>query len=302
MRTLEQLHRRRADQRRRRRRQGRVLASAVVLSCLAILAALTGGGRHRPRPPAGPPQARAAVPPRRAAAPRMTVARREQAAIAREEQRLPFVSSGGRRRREIALTFDDGPGPYTLDVVRVLNRMRAPATFFQVGFMIPDFPLAQRALLAQPRFVLGDHTESHANLSRLPAAAQVRQLRDEAGMQHLHGAPWPRLFRPPYGMFDAATEQTLRRLHLLMVLWSIDSRDYTRPGVDRIVQRVLAGARPGAIVLMHDAGGTRVQTVRALPRIIRGLRARHFRLVTVPRLLLDDPPPSRQTRPATGVG
>jgi len=94
----------------------------------------------------------------------------------------------------------------------------------------------------------------------------------------------------------------LRSLHLLMVLWSVDSEDYLQPGVATIVQRALAGAHPGAIVLMHDAGGTRTQTIEALPIIIRELRARGFHLVTVPQLLQDDPPPAGQPLPSSLSG
>ena len=91
----------------------------------------------------------------------------------------------------------------------------------------------------------------------------------------------------------------LRGLHLLMVLWSVDTDDYLQPGVAVIVERALAGARPGAIILMHDAGGTRTQTIAALPTIIHRLRARGFHLVTVPELLRDDPPPPAQTLPSS---
>jgi peptidoglycan/xylan/chitin deacetylase (PgdA/CDA1 family) len=91
----------------------------------------------------------------------------------------------------------------------------------------------------------------------------------------------------------------LRALHLLMVLWSVDTDDYLQPGVSAIVQRALAGAHPGAIILMHDAGGTRTQTIAALPTIIQTLRARGYRLVTVPQLLRDDPPPPGQPLPSS---
>ena len=210
---------------------------------------------------------------------------------------MAYVTVGGRRRREVALTFDDGPGPYTMGVLRVMRRLHAPATFFQVGMMINDFAAAERALLAERSVVLGDHTATHAFLSRLPEAAQYGQINDAAGMQALHGAHWPHLFRPPYGAFNRATLRAARRLHMLTVLWSVDSGDYRQPGVDEIVRRVLRGVRPGAIVLMHDAGGTRTQTIQALPAIIRRLRASHYRLVTVPRLLLDDPPTGHQPPP-----
>ena len=82
-----------------------------------------------------------------------------------------------------------------------------------------------------------------------------------------------------------------------MVLWTTDTEDYQQPGVDAIVRNALAGARPGGIILMHDAGGDRSQTVAAIPQIVRELRRRGFRLVTVPRLILDDPPPRNQPLP-----
>jgi peptidoglycan/xylan/chitin deacetylase (PgdA/CDA1 family) len=87
-----------------------------------------------------------------------------------------------------------------------------------------------------------------------------------------------------------------------MVLWSVDTGDYRQPGVAAIVERALAGAHPGAIILMHDAGGVRTQTIAALPAIINGLRARGYRIVTVPQLLRDDPPPAGQPMPTSLSG
>jgi peptidoglycan/xylan/chitin deacetylase (PgdA/CDA1 family) len=84
---------------------------------------------------------------------------------------------------------------------------------------------------------------------------------------------------------------------MLMVLWSVNPEDYTRPGRKRIVRGVLDAVRPGAIVLMHDGGGDRSQTVAAVPRIVRKLRAHGYRIVTVPQLLADDPPPRGQGPP-----
>ena len=75
-----------------------------------------------------------------------------------------------------------------------------------------------------------------------------------------------------------------------MVLWDVDSRDWTRPGVGRIVRNVVSRVRPGSIVLLHDGGGLRWQTVAAVPAIVRALRARGFRFVTVPRMMRVDPP------------
>ncbi|HUH80760.1 MAG TPA: hypothetical protein VLZ06_05480, partial [Solirubrobacteraceae bacterium] len=102
--------------------------------------------------------------------------------------------------------------------------------------------------------------------------------------------------------FNATTMAQLHRLHMLMVLWSVDTDDYEQPGVATIVQRALAGAQPGAIILLHDAGGTRTQTVEALPLIIRGLHARGLKPVTVPQLLADDPPVPGQPLPSSLAG
>jgi len=84
---------------------------------------------------------------------------------------------------------------------------------------------------------------------------------------------------------------------MLMTLWSVDTRDWTRPGTRAIVRGALSAARPGAIILMHDGGGDRSETIAALPAIINGLRRRHYELVTVPQLLKLDPPPSGQHLP-----
>jgi peptidoglycan/xylan/chitin deacetylase (PgdA/CDA1 family) len=77
---------------------------------------------------------------------------------------------------------------------------------------------------------------------------------------------------------------------MLSVLWSVDSQDYTKPGVDAIVQNVVGNIHPGAIILMHDGGGDRTQTIAAVARIVPELRRQGYRFVTVPRLLLDNPP------------
>ena len=87
-----------------------------------------------------------------------------------------------------------------------------------------------------------------------------------------------------------------------MILWSADTADYTMPGVHAIVHSALAGAHPGAIILMHDGGGDRSETIAALPAIVKGLRNRGLRPVTVPQLLVDDSPPPGQPMPTNLAG
>ncbi len=203
----------------------------------------------------------------------------------------PFIREGGGRAREIALTFDDGPGPYTPAVLSVLERLHVHATFFAIGRMLEYFG-ASAVREIDDGDVVGDHTQSHPELARLSKRDQYEQLFEQIARVELLGGKRPRLFRPPYGSYDPTTMRLLHQLHLLMVLWSVDTDDYLQPGVPVIVARALEGAHPGAIILMHDGGGTRTQTIAALPQIITRLRAEHYRLVTVPQLLNDDPPPA----------
>jgi peptidoglycan-N-acetylglucosamine deacetylase len=226
---------------------------------------------------------------------------REQRAVDRVLRYTDYIRAGGMRRMDVALTFDDGPGPDTPRLLALLRADHVPATFFQIGRAVHAYPATVRSELRQG-YPIGDHTATHPFLTRLAATAQRTEILDAAGTIAAYGAPYPRLFRPPYGAFDAATLRVVRAERMLMVLWTVDTKDFSRPGVNRIVYAVLSGARPGAIVLMHDGGGARAQTLAALPRIIRGLRRRRFHLVTVPRLIADDPPPRGQPAPRSLSG
>ena len=252
----------------------------------------------RARPP---PLTRASWPPARRRGPRPVNEDEQNDAVASVLEYTPFVKQGSARAPEIALTFDDGPGPYTPGVLAVLERLHVHATFFEIGAMLRYFS-ASTVRELRDGDVIGDHTETHPEMARLSARDQHEQLFEQIARIELLGGPRPVLFRPPYGSYDATTMRELRALHLLMVLWSVDTEDYLQPGVPVIVQRALAGAHPGAIILMHDAGGTRTQTIEALPTIISDLRARGFRLVTVPQLLRDDPPPPGQALPSNLSG
>lgn len=207
-----------------------------------------------------------------------------------------YVSLGSPRRREVALTFDDGPSVWTPKILRVLRREHAKATFFEIGREVEAYP-RYTAELARAGMAIGDHTETHPPLAELSSAAQRREIARAASAIVRAGAPAPLLFRPPYGSFNSKTLSLLRARHMMMVLCSVDTSDYLQPGAAKIAYTALSGARPGAIILFHDGGGRRAQTLAALPRIIHGLRKRGFRLVTVWQLLHDDPPPRDQPPP-----
>jgi len=220
----------------------------------------------------------------------------ESAAIDRALELTPFVRMAGRQHPLVALTFDDGPGPDTDRLLDELQRLRVPGTFFVVGYQLPAFaPQLQREVdLGE---TVGDHTADHRDLELLPARGQRAQVVRNARELRSYGAPWPRLFRPPYGAYDRTTHAVLGHARMLSVLWSVDSEDYTRPGVNAIVRNVVGHVQPGSIVLMHDGGGNRTQTVAAVPRIVRALRDDGYRFVSVPRLLLENPPPQDQQLP-----
>jgi peptidoglycan/xylan/chitin deacetylase (PgdA/CDA1 family) len=271
-----------------RRRIAAVATLAIVLT-LGVVAITSGSGGDGKRPDDVPAVAFFAKRPR-------IFPRADTTA------RIPYVARAGKTKREIALTFDDGPGPYTAEIVRTLHRLHAPGTFFQVGGTEHYFTDAEEIARRDPLVTVGVHTVNHRRLDRLGRADQAKEIDGDSAILTAAGNPAPTLFRPPYGAYDAATLQLLEERNMTMVLWSVDSKDYERPGVDAIVNRVLADATPGAIVLLHDAGGDRSQTIAALPRIVLGLRRRHYTLVSVPQLLKDAPPPRAQPKLGVGAG
>jgi peptidoglycan/xylan/chitin deacetylase (PgdA/CDA1 family) len=213
-------------------------------------------------------------------------------AVARAAATDTSIRKGATKHRLIALTFDDGPGPYTERILAELQRLKVHATFFQVGRMLDQFPHAAAATSEAPDVAIGDHTYDHRPMAQLDRTLQRGEILQAASAMVAHGEAPPRLFRPPYGSWDRATHLLLRRRGMAMILWSIDSQDYRRPGVKKLVANVVSAAHPGAIVLMHDAGGDRSQTLAALPAIVHKLRHKGYGLVTVPELLLRDPPPA----------
>jgi peptidoglycan-N-acetylglucosamine deacetylase len=291
------------DHQRYRRR--RAVAVVTLLAILALLITAIsshgGGGAHHDHAATDPAS-------RRVLATRPTAAEQQALTHQAEEKAInsvlaytPAVRSGGSKGHEVALTFDDGPGPYTQQLVATLNRLHVHATFFAIGEEEHYFSTGT-TLELQSGDVVGDHTETHPMMASLSAHDQREELVEQIARIELLGGPKPRLFRPPYGSFDATTFHLLHQLHLLMVLWSTDTSDYTLPGVPAIVHSALAGAHPGAIILMHDAGGDRSETIAALPAIIRGLRKRGLEPVTIPRLMLDDPPPHGLPLPTSLAG
>jgi cellulose synthase/poly-beta-1,6-N-acetylglucosamine synthase-like glycosyltransferase/peptidoglycan/xylan/chitin deacetylase (PgdA/CDA1 family) len=199
-----------------------------------------------------------------------------------------LVSAGRAPGRRIALSFDDGPDPrWTPRVEAVLRRYRVPATFFVVGSNVVRHGDIVSGLRARG-FDIGNHTFSHVDLAAVPGWERGLQLGLTDNAIAGTAGSRPRLLRPPYSSEPGAvtTRQLaaytdVARRGYLVVLADFDSRDWARPGVDATVRNATPAGQRGGIVMFHDGGGNRSQTVAALQRLIPRLRARGFRFVRV---------------------
>jgi len=201
------------------------------------------------------------------------------------------VYCGGPRGDELAFTFDDGPGVYTHYAVKKLAAAHEQATFFVVGKSIKAWPgwLTRELKVG----TLGDHTFTHPDLLELPPAQVASELQSNKQLIERESGGPVDFFRPPYGAQDAAVNRIARRLGLLDIMWSIDSRDSLGASWAGIIKHVESDLHPGAIILMHENRG---QTIRALTTLLPVLHQRHLRSVSLPQLLATDPPSPAQVR------
>jgi peptidoglycan/xylan/chitin deacetylase (PgdA/CDA1 family) len=189
-----------------------------------------------------------------------------------------LVTNGPRERKVVALTFDDGPSDYTDDFLRVLREKDVRATFFEIGQAMPGHEEAMRQILAQGSEI-GDHTMDHVEF---PDYAQIAgaasRIRSSTHFQ-------PCLFRPPGGGVNDGIVAAAGSLGMRTINWDVDPRDWSNPGSGAIYANVVDHVQPGSIVVMHDGGGPRGETLAALPRIVDTLRGRGYRFATVTELL-----------------
>jgi peptidoglycan/xylan/chitin deacetylase (PgdA/CDA1 family) len=285
--------------RRRRQRIGALLSAGALLVLVVIAAAvLLGGGDDDAGTRASTGATTAAAPPdttsTASASPakaRPLTAEAEHAALAALAAKGRPVYCGGKQKGMVALTFDDGPGPYTHYVLKRLRRNKLRATFFLVSRNLPIYgDLVAKELQYG---TVANHTRTHPNL----AALSPEQQQDEiVGAQKLIAAASKRpvqVFRPPYGNRTTGVDEIAKRAGMVQVLWTVDSGDSAGANYAGIQKNVIAGLEPGAIILMHDNRG---QTVRGLPKILHALKKRHLRAVTVQELLTVDPPSDAQLK------
>ena len=199
----------------------------------------------------------------------------------------PFVYHGPYDRREVALTFDDGPWTDTPAFLSLLEREHVVATFFEIGRQVGPYGQGgaiERRMLADGDMI-GDHTWSHVDVGAGGAFAAQQLSEAAAAIRRATGGFQPCLFRAPYGDARPPLVSVARSLGFTTIQWNVDPHDWARPGVGAIYGNVLAVTRPGSIIIQHDGGGDRSQTLAALPNEITGLRREGYQFVTVTQML-----------------
>ncbi len=203
---------------------------------------------------------------------------------------LYHQGAGG--EHEVALTFDDGPDPkWTPMVLDILKQYNVKATFFLVGSQAEQYPGLVKRIVAEGHLI-GNHTYTHANLAAIPPEQIELELNATQRLIESITGRSTTLFRPPYNADSRPTRleeltplKQVNDLGYLIVLESIDPEDWARPGADVILDRVKELRKEGSLILLHDAGGNRQQTVDALPQIIDWLQTRGDTIVPLSQLL-----------------
>ncbi|HET6987103.1 MAG TPA: polysaccharide deacetylase family protein [Kribbella sp.] len=227
----------------------RVIGLAMMMLVSAVIGTVVVAAGRTPSRPTPPP-----TPPAPSAAPAKIV--------------LPT--------KYVVLTFDDGPDVvYTPQILTILAKYQAKATFFEIGRNVTKHPELTKRVHDAGHSV-ENHTWTHADLRKLGAAAFRQEVASTDQAIRAATGSTPACLRPPYGGVNPTVTQRAKALGKDLVVWTVDSRDWTKPGATAIVRRVLANVHNGSIILMHDGGGNRTQTLAALPNILKTLKAQGY--------------------------
>ena len=182
--------------------------------------------------------------------------------------------------KTIALTFDDGPGPYTAHLLDILDQYGAKATFFLIGSKVSGQASVVRSIQARGH-QLGNHSWSHPELPKLSVDQIAGEIdRTNEAIRQATGVK-PSILRPPYGAVNGVVLEQLRLRNMSSILWSVDTRDWADRNSQIVCSRAVAGARPGAVILMHDIHQT---SVNAVPCILSSLKQQGYSFVTIQQL------------------
>lgn len=183
----------------------------------------------------------------------------------------------------IALTFDDGPGPYTEKLLDILDKYDAKATFFLIGSKVSGQASVVRSIQARGH-QLGNHSWSHPELNKVSAEQLANEIDQTNNAIKQAVGTKPNIIRPPYGAFNRAVLEQFRQRGMSAVVWSVDTRDWADRNSEIVCSRAVAGARNGAVILMHDIHPT---SVNAVPCILNSLKQQGYSFVTVQNLIGD---------------
>jgi len=262
-------------------------------------AARTGDAHPTPVPAPGPgrtPSASPTAEPSRAVSTpsaRARLARKDQART-RVARTRPRAAGRGHRgdagdlpmyhiddgRKVIALTIDDGPSTvYTPQILQLLDEYQVTATFSMIGLQVDAHPGMAREVAAAGHMI-ANHTWSHADLAVLAPVTVADQINRATGAIHTVTGRVPTLFRAPYGAWSPAVLAHCAQTGMTPLDWSVDPRDWSRPGVASIVGNIMRNTKTGSIILEHDGGGNRSQTVAALKIVLPRLLAAGYQFTT----------------------
>jgi len=192
-----------------------------------------------------------------------------------------------RGRKLIALTFDDGPWDnHTREILDILKKNQVRATFFVLGQALKNKPDIGRRIVNDGH-VIANHTWNHRYHYHNPQAAAFEIDRTSELIYQTTGAK-TNLFRPPGGMLNNGLVAYAKEKNYTIVMWSADSNDYKRPSVGTLVTSVVKQSTPGGIILLHDGGGNRSNTVESLAPMIKKLKGQGYTFATIPELLEAD--------------
>ncbi|MBU0744216.1 MAG: polysaccharide deacetylase family protein [Gammaproteobacteria bacterium] len=190
-------------------------------------------------------------------------------------------------KKVVALTFDDGPSKkYTSEIFEILRINNIKATFFVVGKNAAEYPKVIKEAY-QDGNIIGNHTYSHSNLSRLDGEDIDFELSKNSNIIHKLIGVYPTFFRPPYGICSDKSRRVAKNLGLKTIMWNdmVDDYHVNRTTPEKIASEIIELVTPGAIIGLHDGGGNRGKTVAALPIIIASLKNQGYLFLSLSELL-----------------
>lgn len=194
--------------------------------------------------------------------------------------------AGSAQDKQAALTFDDGPdATWTPQILEILREKHVKATFFVIGSQAQKYPEMLRQLYSDGH-TIGNHTQNHLNLVKLDPPKIDEEIEQSSFIIREIIGKTPRLIRPPYGFHNTAVDNAVYGKGGIIVLWSLDTKDWMGPDAKTIKASILPKMQNGYIILQHDGENPKLTgSVQVLPDIIDDLKAKGYSFVTIDKLL-----------------